>query len=110
MGSFTSCVHDRKCPRKFVGISGSHRLPSDPEAYFHQALAWAREENYVETLLPVQYAYGRYLCAVGQHEEGLRYLAEAKAKPQHHGMMGEIQQVRQICQMMSVEFERLDGL
>ncbi len=78
-------------------------LPETPAAYFEKAIETAGAKNYLPTLVPALYEYGRYLYQTGQPQAGLSHLRQAKEKAVAGGMQGEVRKIEKIFEELGIK-------
>ncbi|MFC1853419.1 tetratricopeptide repeat protein [candidate division CSSED10-310 bacterium] len=82
-------------------------LPETAAAYFEKAIENARKDDYLETLIPALYEYGKYLITSKNEELGISNLKEAQEKAIEAGMIEEIRIIEELCQELGIhKFQR----
>jgi tetratricopeptide (TPR) repeat protein len=64
--------------------------------FFEYALKSSRDSNYLNTLVPVLYEYGKYQYLNGEEESGLDKLNTAYEKAKESNMIGELNKIKTI--------------
>ncbi|MCK4666403.1 tetratricopeptide repeat protein [Candidatus Dependentiae bacterium] len=77
-------------------ITDLTNLKPIPETYFEYAIKISSEDNYLETLVPTLYEYGKFLCETGRKDEGREKLKLAKIKAAEGGMKGELKKLKEL--------------
>ena len=74
-------------------ISKFAKLEQYPLPYFEHAVSVSEEEDYLETLVPALYEYGKYLLSTSNEEEGFAKINLAKKKAKESGSLGELRKM-----------------
>ncbi|MCB0209272.1 MAG: tetratricopeptide repeat protein [Anaerolineae bacterium] len=90
-------------------ITEQTKIAPQPEAFFTYAIHAATTESrpYLLTLVPALCAYGHYLYISGRQKEGLKKLSAAKRQALDAGMLGKIEQIKRICQEITIDFNAI---
>jgi tetratricopeptide (TPR) repeat protein len=83
------------------------RLPSSPTDFFKASVEEARRVNYYDSLIPALYQYGRYMYLLGKHDEGVKYIKEAKLLASNKGREIEYRKIKKICQEIGLKFNSI---
>lgn len=80
-------------------------LMGNPEAYFEYSLNKSLSSNFLNTLVPTLYEYGKYLYNNKLTEQGLDYIKKAKAKASSSNMRGEIENIKKLCEEINFNYD-----
>ncbi len=80
-------------------------LMPKPEAYFEYALNKSLNSNFLNTLVPALYEYGKYLYLNDRTEKGIDYIKQAKTKALSSNMKGEIENIKKLCEEINLNYD-----
>lgn len=73
--------------KKLIGeIEAVTNHKPEAEAYFRKAIQRAEQTNYYHTLIPALYEFGKYLCGIGNNDEGKKYILDAIKTAREKGL------------------------
>ncbi len=92
---FITSKEVKKILSKIEYVTG---IEADAENFFDFALKTSSQSNYLNTLVPVLYEYGRYQYLNGDKENGKENLRLAYDRAESSNMIGELQKIKTILE------------
>ncbi len=83
------------------------KLPKNAEKFFDNAEKTALSSNFLNTLVPALYEYGKYLYKKG-NTTGINKIQLAMEKALKSSMMGEVKKIKRLCNEIGLDYNKFE--